>query len=59
MLEDVLKFTENLYPLNLISLLKFKISLSTFTLSTSVLKLIFKKTMLKYPLIPYLELCTK
>ena len=58
MLKDVLNFTDNFYPLNLISLLKSKISLSTFTLSTSILKLIFKKVNAEVPFTPSsLEIC--
>ena len=40
------------YPLNLISMLKHKISLSIFTPSISISMLIFKNWMLKYPLLP-------
>ena len=43
MLKDILKFTENFYPLNLISMLKSKISLSSFTLINFNFKTDFPK----------------
>ena len=42
----------NYLPCNLISILKSKISWSTFYPSASISMLIFKKSMLKYPLPP-------
>ena len=42
---------------NLTSVLKSQIPFSIFTPSTSVALQIFEKSMLRYPLPPYLELC--
>ena len=64
MLKDV-KFAENIYPLNLISMLKAEISMSMFTPQFKFHCLFFFffffffKSMLKYPLLPfYQELCS-
>ena len=46
--------SENVNPLNLVSMLKSTIPLSIFTPSASVSMLIFLKAMLKYPSLPFI-----